>query len=185
MAENKDTKDVKSEDASGDQDESGLAGLKSALAKEREARRKFEAEAKVNADAAKKLQGLEDSNKSETQKLLDRVTAAEAKVVESEHRTLRLEIAVAKGLTPAVAKRLVGTTREELESDADELLATIGGTPTAGEADKDAADAKKTTTTGGTRTRPTEKLTPGAVAGAEAVEMDPAKLAAKVPRMYG
>jgi hypothetical protein len=189
MAENEDKggKPDSGDKAKGATPESGgqddYAELRAAIEKERELRKTAQREALTNADAAKKLQGIEDSNKSETQKLLDRVTAAEAKVVESEHRSLRLEIAVAKGLTPAVAKRLVGTTREELESDADELLATIGGTPVAGEADKGVADTKKATT-GGTQARPTEKLTPGAVAGAEAVEMDPAKLAAKIPREY-
>lgn len=39
--------------------------------------REWEAKAKQNASAAKKLAALEDANKSETQKLTDRVTAAE------------------------------------------------------------------------------------------------------------
>jgi hypothetical protein len=183
MADEDKTKGEKPASESEDQgaDESGVAGLKSALAKEREAHRKWEAEAKTNAEAAKKLTEMEDSKKSDLQLAQDKVTAAEAKAAEAEHRALRLEVAVTKSLTPALAKRLVGTTREELESDADELLSTLGGTP-AVEAAKGAAD--KTTTTGGTRGRPTEKLLPGAVPSAEAVEMDPAKLAAKIPRDY-
>jgi len=39
--------------------------------------REWEAKAKQNASAAKKLAALEDANKSETQKLTDRMTAAE------------------------------------------------------------------------------------------------------------
>lgn len=39
---------------------------------------------------------------------------------------LKWEIALDKGLTKTQAKRLVGTTREELEADADELLASWG-----------------------------------------------------------
>ena len=39
--------------------------------------REWEAKAKQNASAAKKLAALEDANKSETQRLTDRVTAAE------------------------------------------------------------------------------------------------------------
>ena len=41
----------------------------------------------------------------------------------AEARALRHEVAAAKGLTPAQAKRLAGTTKEELEADADEILA--------------------------------------------------------------
>jgi hypothetical protein len=40
----------------------------------------------------------------------------------------RAEVALAKGLTPTQAKRLVGTTKDELEADADELLADLGST---------------------------------------------------------
>ncbi|WP_329097016.1 hypothetical protein OG979_17480 [Actinomadura citrea] len=43
-----------------------------------------------------------------------------------EGADVRREIAEAKGLTPAQAKRLNGATREELESDADDLLAAFG-----------------------------------------------------------
>jgi len=38
---------------------------------------------------------------------------------------LRLEVASEQGLTSAQAKRLVGTTRDELEADAKELLDTF------------------------------------------------------------
>lgn len=43
----------------------------------------------------------------------------------------RLEVAMAKGLPPALAARLVGATREEMEADADALLALVKtNTPT-------------------------------------------------------
>lgn len=58
--------------------------------------------------------------------LEERVAGLEAAANASEQRALRAEIANAKGLTPTQAKRLVGETREELEADADELLADIG-----------------------------------------------------------
>lgn len=58
--------------------------------------------------------------------LEDRVADIERQRVETEARAMRAEIANAKGLTPGQAKRLVGSTREELEADADELLADIG-----------------------------------------------------------
>lgn len=58
--------------------------------------------------------------------LEERVADIERQARDSESRAMRAEIANAKGLTPSQARRLVGTTREELEADADELLADIG-----------------------------------------------------------
>lgn len=58
--------------------------------------------------------------------LEERVAEIERQARESEARALRAEVANAKGLTPTQAKRLIGTTREELEADADELLKDIG-----------------------------------------------------------
>lgn len=58
--------------------------------------------------------------------LEDRVAEIEKQAKASEDRATRAEIANAKGLTPNQAKRLIGTTREELEADADELLKDIG-----------------------------------------------------------
>jgi hypothetical protein len=87
--------------------------------------REQEARAKSNAEAATKLQQFEDRDKSEAQKLQERAEAAEKRAADIEARALRLEVAAEKGLTPAQAKRLVGTTREELEADAAELLETF------------------------------------------------------------
>jgi hypothetical protein len=58
--------------------------------------------------------------------LEERVAGLEQAAKDAESRAIRAEIANAKGLTPSQAKRLVGSTREELEADADELLADIG-----------------------------------------------------------
>jgi hypothetical protein len=58
--------------------------------------------------------------------LEERVAEIERQARDAESRAMRAEIANAKGLTPNQAKRLVGGTREELEADADELLADIG-----------------------------------------------------------
>ena len=58
--------------------------------------------------------------------LEDRVAEIEANARKSDERALRAEIANEKGLTPSQARRLVGSTREELEADADELLKDIG-----------------------------------------------------------
>jgi hypothetical protein len=74
---------------------------------------------------AQKAKQLEDAGRSETEKLSERLSAAEQRAQEAELRALRTEVGAAKGLTLAQAKRLVGMTREELEADADELLATF------------------------------------------------------------
>lgn len=58
--------------------------------------------------------------------LEDRVAEIEKQAKTSEERALRAEVANAKGLTASQAKRLIGSTREELEADADELLKDIG-----------------------------------------------------------
>jgi hypothetical protein len=84
--------------------------------------------AKANKEAETlrlKLKEFEDRDKSEAEKLAERVDAAEKRAVEMEAAALRLEVAAEKGLSPAQAKRLVGTTRDELEADADELLTTF------------------------------------------------------------
>jgi len=87
--------------------------------------REQETRAKANASAAEKLAAFEDRDKTEAQKLTERAEAAEKRATDLESRAVRLEVASEKGLTPAQAKRLVGTTREELEADADDLLATF------------------------------------------------------------
>jgi hypothetical protein len=115
----------------------GDAG-KSALHKEREARRKAEsahkkAEAKV-AEAQKKLDDLaakvkafEDEKKTDGQKKDERIeelqqqlNARIAELAETQSASLKNEVAAAKGVP---ASRLVGETREELEASADELIA--------------------------------------------------------------
>ena len=72
-----------------------------------------------------RLKEFEDRDKSEADKLAEKAAAAERKAQELEARMLRVEVAASKGLTLAQAKRLIGETREELEADADELLADI------------------------------------------------------------
>lgn len=88
---------------------------------------KYRTEAKANADAAKRLAALEESQKSEQQKLLERAEAAERERDTVRSEALRLRIAADKGLTPKQAARLRGSSEEELLADADELLAEFGG----------------------------------------------------------
>jgi hypothetical protein len=87
--------------------------------------RKNEQRAKENATAAQKLAEIENANKTELEKLTERAAAAEARAAQIELAATRNEIALEKGLTPSQAKRLVGSTRDELAADADELLADL------------------------------------------------------------
>jgi hypothetical protein len=95
-------------------DELGDAGKK-ALAAERDARKAAEKEL---AKYRKAEQDKADADKSEAEKR----AAAEQRAVDAELRATRFEVAHEKGLTPTQAKRLVGTTRDELAADADEIL---------------------------------------------------------------
>ena len=71
---------------------------------------------------ASKAKELEDAGRTELEKLTARAEQAERTAAENAARALRLDVAFEKGLTPAQAKRLVGSSREELEADAEEIL---------------------------------------------------------------
>lgn len=117
---------------------------------------------RANESAAEKAE-------REKAEALDRATKAEGSA-------LRLEVAMDKapdGMTLAqvrkLAKRLTGTTKEELETDADELFADFAPSGNEGGG-------------GNGRQRPREALRPGAAPSSEPEETDPRKLAAKVPQ---
>ena len=108
----------------------GDKGLKSALAAERKAAK--DAKAELTAAQAR-VKELEDASKSEEQR------AQEAQdQLKSEHATLsrdneqkdslieRYRVAAAKGLDLKAAERLKGSTREEIEKDADDWIALWG-----------------------------------------------------------
>ena len=147
-------------------DGDGEADFKAEAAKWKALARKHENQAKENADAARRLKELDDADKSEVDKAKERASAAEKKAADAELRAMRLEIAADKGLPFAMAKRLVGSNREELEADAEEL----------------AAYSKKTEGNGEGVKRPPVKGRDGAVPSADNEDNDPTKLAAMVPR---
>lgn len=122
-------------------------------------------EAKPLAEKAKEL---EDAGKTELQRITEELTQYRTRATQLEAENLRSQVAAAKGLTPAQAKRLAGTTEEELMADADELITTFGATsetrPPIG--------------------RPTENLRGGSNPEAVPEELDPTKLAAKVRRSF-
>jgi hypothetical protein len=111
----------------------GEAGQK-ALRAEREAR-KAEREARVAleqqlaemAPLLELVKGLRGAvpgvEPSDTEKLAAELEQIKAEAAAERLGRLRLEVATAKGLTAAQAARLQGSTAEELEADADALLA--------------------------------------------------------------
>lgn len=116
-----------------------------ALAAERQARREAEARLKELEPLAAKAKALEDANKTELERLTDQLRAAETAGAGHAAAALRLEVALDKapeGMSPAkirsLAKRLTGSTREELEADAEELFAEFAPAPAATESDKPA-----------------------------------------------
>lgn len=128
--------------------------------------RKWEKRAKENSDAAARLKEIEDAKKTESQRLTEDRDTHKTRAEAAEAKLMRLEVGLDKGLTPAQAKRLVGNTREELEADAEDLLATFGG------AKKDAS---------GVKSRPQPNLRGGNEPD-EDPEPDISKIVAQIPR---
>lgn len=136
------------------------------------ARRRREA-----ADLAGRLKAHEDAEKSELEREQEARTTAEQRAAAAESASLRLEVALDKapeGMSVAqirkLAKRLTGSTQEELEADAEELFSEFA--PDTGRE----PDGR----------RPRERLRPGAAPSSsdDDEETDPAKLAARVRRPY-
>lgn len=90
---------------------------KAAIAAEREARKQAERQLR---DVQKALKEYEDRDKSELQKALERAETAERQAAEAQFSALRSKVAAAKGVP---ASSLTGTTEDELNASADELIA--------------------------------------------------------------
>lgn len=115
---------------------------------------------------ASKYDELEAAKKTAEERLTERLQS-----LESENNTLKLDklradVASAKGLPAKWAKRLTGTTREELEADADDLAETLP---------QPAPNVPLSQ-------KPRENLRGGGRPDEEPEETDPRKLAAKIPR---
>jgi len=72
-----------------------------------------------------KLKEYEDRDKTDLQRLQEERDALKNERDSLNLNAMRREVADEKGLTPAQARRLVGSTREELEADADDILASF------------------------------------------------------------
>jgi len=92
---------------------------KRALVAEREARGKAE---KARADRQRES---EDSKQTAEQKAAEEREALQRTAMENAAKALRYEVAAEKGLDLKLATRLTGTTREELEADAEVLMGLI------------------------------------------------------------
>jgi flagellar biosynthesis GTPase FlhF len=123
--------------------------------------------ARENADLKAKLKEQEDAEKSEAEKAAERAAEAEKNANTATLEAMRLRVALAKGLTETQAQRLIGSTQEELEADADVLIASFKPDGDGGQ------DPLR---------RPTERLRRGAAPAGDPEENDPLKLAAAVPR---
>lgn len=88
---------------------------------------KYRNEAKTNAEAARKLAELEESQKTETQKLSDAKTAAEKDAADAKAEALRWRIAARHSITDEDAELfLTGTDEDTLTKQAQRLTAREG-----------------------------------------------------------
>jgi hypothetical protein len=78
-------------------------------------------------EAEARAKEFEDRDKTEQQKLAERAEAAEKAAQDSTAKLLRYEVAAEKNVPANLAKFLTGSTKEELEKAADELLKELGG----------------------------------------------------------
>ena len=120
-------------------------------------------------EAEERLQEFEQAGKSELEKATERAAAAEAAMAHAASEAARLRVAMTKGLTVDQAKRLVGSTVEELEADAEELIKAFGG----GASEEQEGGQDLTST-------PRERLKSGAVPAAEPDDEDYGALADRI-----
>ncbi len=72
-----------------------------------------------------KLKEIEDRDKSESERLTERLSEAERRAETAEKAALRFRVGTAKGLPARLTERLQGDNEEEMAADADALLAEL------------------------------------------------------------
>src|ERR1044072_9472098 len=77
-------------------------------------------------EATDKVRTSEDRDKTEQQRLEERATTAESRASAAETKLMRFEIALDKGIPSRLINRLQGSTRAEVEQDADNLMQEFG-----------------------------------------------------------
>ncbi|MFI5833206.1 hypothetical protein ACIA5A_05965 [Micromonospora sp. NPDC051300] len=88
---------------------------------------KYRTEAKVNADAARRLAEIEEANKSEAERSAERLAKAEQTAREAEARAVRREVALEHTLTKDDAALLDAITDEDAMRRLAERLAAGAG----------------------------------------------------------
>lgn len=134
-------------------------------AKWRSLARKHETNAKANADAARKYAEYEDSQKTEQQKLIERLEAAERERDEERRGRARLMAAAAYSIPASLLDRIGGATEDEINESAQalaqeieaEVARRLAATPPPPAPEPERRDMR----TG--PSRPVESLTPGAM----------------------
>lgn len=123
-------------------------------------------------DKSREGESETDKLKREVQELKDAAADAAKAPKTDPVDLLKLEVALEKGMTLVQAKRLVGTTKEELEADADELVKSFGGNGSTSE-DEDGD---------GPRRRPRQVRNAGDPDPDEGTPLDVDKALEKIPR---
>lgn len=80
---------------------------------------------KALKEAQAKLKEIEDAGKSETDKLREEAATAKREAEDAKRTVLRSEVGAAKELPRDLWSRIQGDTQEDMEADADRLLAVI------------------------------------------------------------
>lgn len=110
-----------------------------------------------------------NEGKSQADQLASQLAELQQKLADESHARLRAEVVASKGLTPAQAKRLSGSTLEELEADADDLLESFPSSPAGGPPSPKPRQSLSDAASGGTDPQTQEE------------KVDPAKLADAIP----
>ena len=176
MADDPDRKPDEPDSVEGDKPDDGL-DLAAEVEKWKALSKKHEGRSKEGLAAIEELAQLKEKDKTELQKATDRVAELEKELAQERTERMREAVGRRKSLTDTQVRRLQGTTEEELEADADELMAAFKPPDPP---DDDADPSRQGN--GRRQGTPTPRLKPGAVQGAEPVETDPRKLAAAVDR---
>lgn len=87
---------------------------------------RYRTEAKANAEAAKELEEVKRQNLSELERAQQDAAEARKAYADLQMENLRQSVALDKKLPTELVGRLMGATREEMEQDADALLALVG-----------------------------------------------------------
>lgn len=136
------------------------------LAKWKAMARKHEAQAKANAEAARRLAELEDAQKTETQRLVERAEKAERELLEARTTALIARAAKKYGIPDELTDFLSGAASEEdIEAKAARLAESIAAAKTP------ADDIPG---------KPKPRLVPGQGADASAEDVDVQAIAARI-----